>query len=408
MATNPAEVKASKERRLRNLVFQACLVAVWSDGSMSDEERRYLTHLVETMSESEEERESLRRMILKEIHPDVVLEEIRKLGKKDRLHVFSESLKVLSSDREIGSKDRTLLKALREVCGVGYWQHLRMLNRLQKQKGIKVRWFRTRTVVLVLVLAVAAAIFIPYLMKKSQVIPAPPAPPKAAFPTEDCTNREISTMVMNSADYEGAAPMAPQQIHKAVQDRVFTVYVSIEDGREVLGSGSLVGMDPAGGYYILTNKHVVYQKMPEGKGITYEIRNRYGARYDARLDYYSRTHDLALLWVERFETRSSPLPLSLKETLKVGDPVYAVGSPVGFLDTFTAGVISALRKDSLQTDATIYFGSSGGPLIDKYGGICGVNTQTHVVKDFSFSLYADQVLEMIRDRGKQEPEKASK
>jgi len=74
---------------------------------------------------------------------------------------------------------------------------------------------------------------------------------------------------------------------------------------------------------------------------------------------------------------------------------------MGLDHTFTSGVISALRPDSIQTDATVYFGSSGGPLVDGSGALCGVITTTHSHKDISFAIYADAVLDLLveRDRG---------
>jgi S1-C subfamily serine protease len=78
--------------------------------------------------------------------------------------------------------------------------------------------------------------------------------------------------------------------------------------------------------------------------------------------------------------------------------VYAVGSPLGLDHTFTSGVISALRSDSIQTDATVHSGSSGGPLLDAGGAICGVITTTHLHKDVSFALYGDTVLAMFEER----------
>jgi serine protease Do len=78
--------------------------------------------------------------------------------------------------------------------------------------------------------------------------------------------------------------------------------------------------------------------------------------------------------------------------------VYAVGSPLGLDHTFTSGVISALRPDHIQTDATVHSGSSGGPLLDASGAVCGVITTTHLHKDVSFALYGDAVLAMFYER----------
>ena len=56
------------------------------------------------------------------------------------------------------------------------------------------------------------------------------------------------------------------------------------------------------------------------------------------------------------------------------------------------------RRPSATTDATVHQGSSGGPLIDDSGGMCGIVTQTHSTKDFTFAIYADTVLEPLEER----------
>jgi S1-C subfamily serine protease len=95
---------------------------------------------------------------------------------------------------------------------------------------------------------------------------------------------------------------------------------------------------------------------------------------------------------------AEPLPVVPRRQLRVGQRVFAVGSPIGLRHSFTSGVISALRGDHIQTDATVHQGSSGGPLIDDSGGVCGIVTQTHSAKDFTFAIYADTVLELLEER----------
>ena len=68
--------------------------------------------------------------------------------------------------------------------------------------------------------------------------------------------------------------------------------------------------------------------------------------------------------------------------------------------SFTEGVVSALREDYLQKDATVHSGSSGVPLIDQYGSLCGVVKMGHVVKDYGSAIYSDAILEMLTERKK--------
>jgi putative serine protease PepD len=81
-----------------------------------------------------------------------------------------------------------------------------------------------------------------------------------------------------------------------------------------------------------------------------------------------------------------PLTFEGSSTLEVGDPVYAIGNPFGLDRTMTAGIVSALGReiqapngftipDAIQTDAAINHGNSGGPLLDGFGRVVGVNAQ---------------------------------
>jgi len=97
-------------------------------------------------------------------------------------------------------------------------------------------------------------------------------------------------------------------------------------------------------------------------------------------------NDLALLRVDPEAIDASPLPLGDSETLKVGDPVVALGNPLGLEDTITAGIVSAKHRritapnqltieNVIQTDAAVNRGNSGGPLMDMEGRVIGVNSQ---------------------------------
>jgi len=62
------------------------------------------------------------------------------------------------------------------------------------------------------------------------------------------------------------------------------------------------------------------------------------------------------------------------------------------------GATARWRRPSATTDATVHQGSSGGPLFDDSGGVCGIVTETHIAKDFTFAIYADTVLELLEER----------
>jgi serine protease Do len=141
-----------------------------------------------------------------------------------------------------------------------------------------------------------------------------------------------------------------------------------------LGSGFVI--HPAG--YIVTNEHVVEQ----GTDIQCVFVN--GDKLAAKVIATDNEHDLAVLKVDPPKPLVA-LQLGASEDLMIGEPVYAIGNPLGFAGTMTRGIVSALdrtldvSKDKsytglIQTDASINPGNSGGPLLNAYGQVIGVNT----------------------------------
>jgi putative serine protease PepD len=160
-----------------------------------------------------------------------------------------------------------------------------------------------------------------------------------------------------------------------VAAQVLPSVVSVQAARGAgLASGSGFAIDTAG--HILTNAHVI-----AGGGDVSVVLST-GRRLQATVVGSDQGNDLAVL---RVEPASSPRPLTLgrSSTVEVGDPVLAVGSPLGLSGTVTAGIVSALNREvriggeratALQTDAPINPGNSGGPLVNARGEAIGVNT----------------------------------
>ncbi len=137
------------------------------------------------------------------------------------------------------------------------------------------------------------------------------------------------------------------------------------------GSGFIV--DKAG--YILTNNHVV----ENASKITVTLLD--GRHFNAKLVGRDPTFDLAVIQIKA--SNLPTLPLGDSDAAEVGEWVVAIGNPLGFENTVTAGVISGKNRtlqDSgvnfqgiIQTDAAINPGNSGGPLIDLNGQVVGIN-----------------------------------
>jgi S1-C subfamily serine protease len=154
-----------------------------------------------------------------------------------------------------------------------------------------------------------------------------------------------------------------------------TGVVSVRVGRAG-GSGFVV--DDQG--HIITNNHVV----AGGGGGSVSVVGSDGRRLDAEVVGRDPGSDIAVLRVTP-SAALRPLALAAPGTTRVGEPVLAVGSPLGLSGTVTAGIVSALdrqvrlgdtgaRQSAIQTDASINPGNSGGPLVNARGEVVGVNT----------------------------------
>lgn len=154
-----------------------------------------------------------------------------------------------------------------------------------------------------------------------------------------------------------------------------TVLVVADKGEQAsIGTGVIMTEDG----YIITNAHVI----SGGKDCWIALDTGY--TYDAKLVGYSKERELAVLKA----VDAADLPAASfgdSDLCRVGDTVYAIGNPLGveLRGTLTDGIISAINRDVqvdgrvmtlLQTTAALNNGNSGGPLINEYGQVVGINT----------------------------------
>jgi S1-C subfamily serine protease len=164
--------------------------------------------------------------------------------------------------------------------------------------------------------------------------------------------------------------VSPAVVHVQVQ--------SARNGRVGLGSGSGVIVSPDG--LVLTNNHVI------DKAHSISLSQGDGQRFGARLIGRDPDTDLAVLRAETPE-RLDYARLANSKKLRPGQIAIAIGNPLGFQSTVTAGIISAVGRslraengrlidDVIQTDAALNPGNSGGPLVNSSGDVIGINTAT--------------------------------
>jgi S1-C subfamily serine protease len=145
---------------------------------------------------------------------------------------------------------------------------------------------------------------------------------------------------------------------------------------QATGSGFVLNQDG----YIATNAHVV----SGAKDVQVSFGD--GDPTPAKVVGKDPSTDLAVIKVDPTKVHVTTLPLGDSGTLRVGDPVVAIGNPFGFDDTVTTGIVSALGREiqapnnfsidhAIQTDAAINPGNSGGPLLDQHGRVVGINSQ---------------------------------
>ena len=179
---------------------------------------------------------------------------------------------------------------------------------------------------------------------------------------------------------EGSEPVAADELSAAaIYERASKAVVEISaggGGGRAQGSGFVFDEDG----HVVTNQHVV----AGASSISVSFWN--GAELGAELVGTDPSTDLAVLRVQASPTLLEPLRLADSSAVDVGDPVLALGSPFGLEGTITSGIVSALHRemtapnnftitDTIQTDAAINHGNSGGPLLDHRGRVIGVNAQ---------------------------------
>lgn len=156
--------------------------------------------------------------------------------------------------------------------------------------------------------------------------------------------------------------------------------------QQVSATGSGIVMSSDG--YIITNAHVIYDtesqyKAGKATSVKVVMGENHDQEYEAEIVGYDIQTDLAVLKIDA--EGLTPAEFGNSDELAVGELVVAIGNPLGFelYGTTTCGIVSALNREVtiddrhmslIQTDAAINSGNSGGPLLNAYGQVVGINS----------------------------------
>jgi S1-C subfamily serine protease len=191
--------------------------------------------------------------------------------------------------------------------------------------------------------------------------------------------------VQSSEPAAQTTPLTVGQVYKNAYRGVVEITVTsdsqpspLRGQQEQRAQGSGFVIDNSG--HIVTNDHVV----DSAKSVSVQFWN--GASYKATVVGTDPSTDLGVIKVDAPASILHPLQFGDSDSVQVGDTAVAIGSPFGLEETVTSGIVSALHRqmeapnnftinDSIQTDAAINHGNSGGPLLNINGDVIGVNSQ---------------------------------
>jgi 2-alkenal reductase len=220
---------------------------------------------------------------------------------------------------------------------------------------------------------------------------------RASGLVDDSTETVVVETTAASAQGAGAKSTSalgrtfdPARVYARSSPGVVTIFALFEPGDDpenhvAQGSGFVVSRQG----HVLTSAPVITRTgddvLEPARRLYVEFSDR--DRVPAKLVGVDPYDDVGVLRVDPEAHRVAPLPLGDSDQVVVGEPVAAIGSPFGNVDSLVVGVVSATGRsidslsaaytvvDAIQTDAPITHGNSGGPLLDAAGRVIGINAQ---------------------------------
>lgn len=201
--------------------------------------------------------------------------------------------------------------------------------------------------------------------------------------SQDLAQYEVSLRTLS----EGAGKAAKQTYYRSKQDQYQTLQQELAtDRRELQAVETKVTAQ---------RRAIDWKLAVSGASNAFTILLKDGTELTASLVAVSQKYDLALLKVDRYQTPA--LRPAAPQDISQGAPVYAIGSPMGLRDSISTGVVSGIESPFIRTDAKIYPGNSGGPLVLANGEVVGINTMKQITEKFEGIGYAIQIGIALRE-----------
>lgn len=196
------------------------------------------------------------------------------------------------------------------------------------------------------------------------------------------SSSSLSTVKSNesgsgTAKVEGGTAVDWSAVAKNVSNSVVSIQAQLSNG-SAAGSGAIIDKDG----HVLTNNHVISGAQ------TIQVTLSNGNIYQAKVVGTDTTTDLAVIQISNPPDDLTPVTFANSDDLAVGENVMAIGNPLGYDDTATTGIVSALNRpvtvmddnaqmvvtNAVQIDAAINPGNSGGPTFNAAGQVIGINS----------------------------------